>query len=113
MAKYYNYDTGKFRGYCVRCGMGAPKRDLDRVLCKNGRYGTPKTMAYLCRDCMSWLADTLGVELPDMEAVERRGPYNSSCAYASYVYFGKRDEAGEICDPRQIAACRKIRRKTP
>lgn len=76
MSKYYNYDTGAFRGYCVRCGTAAPKRELDRVLVKNGRYGNPKTMAYLCRPCMAWLADTIGVELPDLDKIESRGPYN-------------------------------------
>lgn len=105
---YYNYDTGAFRGYCVRCGKAARKRDLDRVLCRNGSYGTPKTMAYLCRDCMSWLADTLGVELPDMEAVQHRGPYKEHCPYHDCIYYGKKAGAYS-CDDRQVIQCRKIR----
>lgn len=72
----YNYDTGAFRGYCVLCGGGFAKRDIDRVLVKNGRYGTPKTIAYVCRECLPKVADFLGVELPDIDSVEYRGPYN-------------------------------------
>lgn len=64
---FYNYDTSSFRGYCVLCGNGFAKRDLDRVLCRKGSYGSPRTMAYVCRSCMSKVADFLGVELPDMD----------------------------------------------
>ena len=61
---YYNYDTGQFRGYCVRCGSGGRKSEFVHLLIRNGSYGPTKTMAYLCRDCAASLADQLGVELP-------------------------------------------------
>ena len=75
----YNYDTGAFRGYCVLCGDGHPKRELDRVLIQNGRYGSPKIMAYVCRGCSSKVADYLGVELPDVDAVNHRFHSNKTC----------------------------------
>lgn len=92
----YNYDTGAFRGYCVLCGDGYRKRDLDRVLCKNGNYGTPKTMAYVCRGCMSAVADFLGVELPDMDAVERR-KFNGDLCPRCMTYCGATDRYCRKC----------------
>lgn len=92
----YNYDTGAFRGYCVLCGDGHRKRDLDRVLCKNGNYGTPKTMAYVCRPCMASVADFLGVELPDMDATERR-QYNGVLCPKCMNYCGSTDRYCRRC----------------
>ena len=63
---YYDYDTGAFRGYCVLCGAGGPKRDFDCIMIRRGSYGNPKKLAYTCRDCSLKLADYLGVELPEM-----------------------------------------------
>ena len=69
---YYNYDTGAFRGYCVLCGDGHAKRDMNRILISYGRYGPTKTMAYVCESCAPKVADFLGVALPDEEAQRRR-----------------------------------------
>lgn len=70
--EYYNYDTGAFRGYCVLCGDGHAKRDMNKILISYGRYGHPKMMAHVCVDCSSKVADYLGVELPDEETQRRR-----------------------------------------
>ena len=72
----YNYDTGKFRGYCVLCGDGHAKRDIDRIYISNGRYGSHKIMAYVCRSCAPRVADFLGVELPEIDGEpQRRNAY--------------------------------------
>lgn len=63
----YNYDTGYFRGYCVLCGDGHPKRHMNRILVAQGSYGTPKCMAYVCQKCTPKVADWFGVELPNLE----------------------------------------------
>jgi hypothetical protein len=77
---YYNYDTGSFRGYCVMCGDGAKKSDLDRLLIRHGSYGSPKTLAYLCRNCATALADHIGVALPDLDEIQSRKMYDiTSC----------------------------------
>lgn len=76
---YYNYDTGAFLGYCVRCGTGFPKRELDRLMVKNGRYGNPKILAYCCRECMANIADALGVALPDIDTPRHRAPHYLFC----------------------------------
>lgn len=88
---YYNYDTGAFRGYCVLCGVGGPKRDFDRIMIRNGRYGSPKQMAYTCRECSSKVADFLGVELPDVDHTESRKPYQ----YSRYCPACQRREDGD------------------
>lgn len=67
------YSTGAYSERCAHCGKEMAKKDLDRIICKAGRNGSPKTVAYFCRDCMSWMADVLGVELPDMDVVKRWG----------------------------------------
>ncbi len=68
----YNYDTGAFRGYCVLCGDGHSKREMNCVLVRFGSYGSPKTMAYVCQNCTPKVADWLGVELPDEEERHRK-----------------------------------------
>lgn len=69
---YYNYDAEKFRGYCVLCGSGFAKRDIDRIYISNGRYGPHKILAYVCRECVPKVADFLGVELPDIDGEPQR-----------------------------------------
>ena len=78
-----NYDTGRFRGYCVLCGDGYAKRDIDRIYISNGRYGPHKIMAYVCRNCSPKVADFMGVELPDIDSEpQRRKMYNyAQCPY--------------------------------
>ena len=67
------YDTEAYRTDCKHCGLRAAKSDLVRILYKAGRYAGERTMAYLCRDCMAWLADELNVTMPDMDAVKGYG----------------------------------------
>lgn len=93
---FYNYDTGAFRGYCVLCGNGYAKRELDRILCRNGSYGSPKTMAYVCRSCMTSVADFLGVELPDMDATEHR-QYSGVLCPKCMTYCGSSDRYCRKC----------------
>ena len=60
----YNYDTGYFRGYCVLCGAGHAKREMDKIIVVRGSYGKPKTIAYTCANCSPRIAEWLGVEFP-------------------------------------------------
>lgn len=69
---YYNYDTGHFRGYCVLCGEGHAKSDMNRILISYGSYASPKIMAYVCDKCSPKVADFLSVALPDREAQRRK-----------------------------------------
>ena len=96
----YNYDTGRFRGYCVLCGDGYPKRELDRIFISNGHYGSHKTMAYVCRSCSAKVADFLGVELPDIDETQERKLYEYSFCPACYGQVKRSDLYCSYCGQR-------------
>ena len=98
---YYNYDTGAFRGYCVLCGTGFSKRELDRVYISNGRYGPHRLMAYICRDCSSKVADYLGVELPDVDGeTQKRKLYEYTFCPKCWAQVKKTDRYCRYCGNR-------------
>ena len=60
-----------YRDYCALCGKELPKLSMNKIFIgfSHIRYvTTPKTIAFVCDDCLPELYDTLGVIEPDRES---------------------------------------------
>ncbi len=60
-----------YRDCCAICGKELPKRSMNKIFIgfSHIRYATtPKTIAFICDDCLPELYDTLGVIEPERES---------------------------------------------
>lgn len=96
MSDRYEYDTGAFLGECALCHDKAPKRSLDRVMLKSGSYGSPKILAYICRDCLPRLAEFLEADVPDIDSTNHRLSWEHYC-HSCYTIVSRRDRFCKQC----------------
>ncbi len=64
-------DTSR-HDYCCRCGDLLLKSRMAKLSIQSGSCGSPKKLAYLCRDCVADIGDYLGVSVPDYDLTVHR-----------------------------------------
>lgn len=90
-----SYQKQYYKDDCNLCGKREIKRNLIRVMLRDGAYGSPKQVAYLCEDCLPKLAEFLECDIPDLTECARRTPM--TCCPECYTTISRLDRFCKHC----------------